>query len=265
MNYVIGKEIGSGGTSSVHEYYDNAVIKVYKPYVTDDVINNELYIVELLNKYPLNIPKYIGKVQIDGKKALIYERINGNVLAEPLLKGHYDKSLASQYAKMHYELHKNEIKELSSQYEFLKNRIIQMEDIFGDRTIHLLNLLDDIPSGNQLCHGDYQPYNIIQDVNRYVTIDWNGACSGNPILDVAWSYLTLNTPIIKQLFGDLVSDTFTSFNNDYLYYYCKLAGIEENMVIKCIPIVAARRLYDNYLNDNNNSRQELEWLHRLIV
>lgn len=45
---------------------------------------------------------------------------------------------------------------------------------------------------------------------------------------------------------------------------CKLAGIEENKILKYIPIVAARRLYDNYLHDNEHSRKEKEWLYGYI-
>lgn len=35
----------------------------------------------------------------------------------------------------------------------------------------------------------------------YVAIDWNGSCSGNPLLDVVWSYLTLNSPVIEAIYG----------------------------------------------------------------
>jgi len=106
--------------------------------------------------------------------------------------------------------------------------------------------------------------NIISDTKKYVVIDWNGACSGNPILDVAWSYMTLNSPIIKHMFGELIQEKFINLTNDYLFYYCKLAGIKKEQILKCLPIVATRRLYDNNLCDNDISRQEREWLINFI-
>ncbi|ABX41625.1 aminoglycoside phosphotransferase family protein [Lachnoclostridium phytofermentans] len=265
MEDMLGKLVGSGGTSNVYEWGNNEVIKIYKPRIEENTINNEMYIGQFLNKFSLNIPKCIGSIDYNGKKALIYERIYGNVMAEPLLKGVYDIELANKFAQMHYDIHKKTIEELPSQNEFLKKRILELKDTLGEKaTLSLLNLLDDIPNDFKLCHGDYQPLNIIGEANEYIVIDWNGACIGNPILDVAWSYMTLNSPVVEYLLGDLVSDLFSKFAKDYLSYYCKLSGIKQVSVLKCLPIVATRRLYDNNMNDNENSRIEREWLFSFI-
>jgi aminoglycoside phosphotransferase len=264
MESIIGKHVGSGGTSNVYEWGNSEIVKIYKPHVTDDVIHNEAYIGQLLNKFSLDIPRYIGSIDFNGKKALIYERINGKVMAELLLKGYYETELAYKFAQIHYDIHKKAIDELPSQYDFLKNRILKLRSILRDKTTSLISLLDNIPIDNKLCHGDYQPLNIIGDTNKYVVIDWNGACSGNPILDVAWSYMTLNSPIINHLLGELISEIFANFANDYLSCYCKLTGIHGEQILNCLPIVATRRLYDNNLYDNDNSRQEREWLFNFI-
>jgi hypothetical protein len=260
MENTLGKKVGSGGTSDVYEWGDTEVIKVYKPHVRDDVVDNEIFIGQLLNNLSLDIPKFCGVISYNGKKALLYERINGDIMAEPLLKGIYKEKLALKFAQMHFDIHKKELTELPSQYEFLKNRIIELTNILGDKTKSLLNLLDSIPSDSKLCHSDFQPLNIIGIADKYVVIDWNGACSGNPRLDVAWSYLTLNTPIIKPLLGERISEAFMKFAKDYLSHYCKLSGMNQENILVCLPIVAARRLYDNLLNDNENSRLEKEWL-----
>ncbi len=264
MEEMIGKQVGSGGTSNVYEWGNTEVVKIYKSHVGDDVINNEMFIGQLLNKFTLEIPKYIGSIDFNGKKALIYERINGEIMAEPLLNGNYKTELANKFAQMHYDIHKKEINELPSQYEFLKNRILELRSNLGDKTQFLLSLLDCIPIDNKLCHGDFQPLNIIGKADKYIVIDWNGACSGNPVLDVAWSYMTLNSPIIKPLLGEAISEVFVNFTKDYLSYYCKLSGIKQEHILKCLPIVATRRLYDNIMHDNENSRQEREWLLKFI-
>ena len=81
MESMIGKQVGSGGTSTVYEWGNSEVIKIYKSHITDEVIKNEEYIGEILNKFSLEIPKYKRTIEIHGKKALIYERVNGRVLA----------------------------------------------------------------------------------------------------------------------------------------------------------------------------------------
>lgn len=265
MEEMIGKLLGSGGTSNVYEWGNTKVVKIFKSHVSDDAIKNEMYIGQILSKFPLDMPKCIGSIDLKGKMALIYERINGEIMAEPLLKGIYKTELANKFAQMHYDIHREEINELPSQYEFLKNRIIELRSNLGDKsTQSLLSLLDSIPIDNRLCHGDFQPFNIIGKADKYIAIDWNDACSGNPILDVAWSYMTLNSPIIKRLLGESISEIFAHFTKDYLSYYCKLTGSKQEHIHRCLPIVASRRLYDNLMHDNENSRQENEWLYNFI-
>jgi aminoglycoside phosphotransferase (APT) family kinase protein len=264
MENMRGKLLGSGGTSNVYEWGKNEVIKIYKPHVSDGTIENEMYIGQLLNNFSLEIPRYIGSTNINGERALIYERINGTIMAEPLLGGGYNEELARIFAQMHFDIHKKSIDELPSQYDFLKNRIIELESILGDHTIALLSLLEDIPKDSRLCHGDYQPLNVIGEANQYIVIDWNGACSGNPVFDVAWTYMTLNSPVIKTLIGETSWDNFNRFKKDYISYYCEISGIKENDVLRCLPIVASRRLYDNSASENDISRQEKEWLINLI-
>lgn len=263
-NRMLGNEIGTGGTSTVYEWGETEVLKVYKPHVTDDVIQNEHYIGQLLNKLPLEIPRYFGSIELNGRRALIYERIEGKIFAEPFLQGRYKTELAYKFSQMHFDIHKKVTDKLPAQYIFLKNRIIELKNYLGDTASSLLNLLDSIPADNRLCHGDYQPFNIISNSNRSVVIDWNGACSGNPVFDVAWSYMTLNSPMIEQLLGKCVSDTFAYLGKDYLYYYCKLADMDEEQILTCLPIAAARRLYDNNLRTNDSAKNESEWLLELI-
>ncbi|MFT4146068.1 MAG: aminoglycoside phosphotransferase family protein [Mobilitalea sp.] len=264
MKDKMGKELGSGGTSNVYEWGEHEVIKIYKPHVTDDVIDNEIYIGQILNNHSLAIPKLSGSLSIDDKKAVIYERISGKIMAEPLLQGVYKTELANKFAQMHYDIHQKRISELPSQYDFLRNRIAELKSILGDKAELLLELLDSIPRGNILCHGDYQPLNIIGEGNEYRVIDWNGACSGNPILDVAWTYMTLSSPAIKHMLQEPIRELVFNFVKDYVTCYCKLSGIHQEDIFRCLPITAARRLYDNNQQDNEISRNEKEWLLNLI-
>ncbi len=264
MEDKMGNELGSGGTSNVYEWGENEVIKVYKPHVTDDVIDNELYIGQILNHHSLEIPRLIGSINMNDKKALIYERISGTIMAEPILQGEYKTELAYKFAQTHYDIHQKIIIELPSQYDFLKNRIVELKSILGDKTELLLKLLDRIPRGNMLCHGDYQPLNIIGEGNKYRVIDWNGACSGNPVLDVAWTYMTLSSPAIKHVLQEPLWELVFNFAQDYVTCYCMLSGIQQEDIFRCLPITAARRLYDNNQQDNEISRNERPWLLNLI-
>ena len=68
MEKILGKQVGSGGTSNVYEWGDTEVIKIYKPHIEDNVIDNEMHIGQLLNRFLLNIPKYMGSIDYYGKR-----------------------------------------------------------------------------------------------------------------------------------------------------------------------------------------------------
>jgi streptomycin 6-kinase len=264
MEDMIGKQIGSGGTSTVYEWGNNEVIKIFKSHVTDSTIDNEEYMVRILNNLSLDIPKYKRTIVIQGKKAIIYERVNGKALFESILEEQNTSDIVTRFTNLHYAIHNNNADDLPSQYDFLKRRIIELQSLLDVRASELIDILDSIPNDNKLCHGDYHPLNIIAAPDRYVVIDWNGACSGSPILDVAWSYMTLNSPAIRQVLGGTAADIITVFVKNYINEYCRLAGWEEAQILNCLPIVAARRLYDNNMCDTEVSRYERDWLYDII-
>ena len=46
-------------------------------------------------------------------------------------------------------------------------------------------MLEGLPDGNALCHGDLNVQNVIFSSKGPVVIDWDNACRGNPLADVA--------------------------------------------------------------------------------
>lgn len=264
MESMIGELIGSGGTSSVHEWGNSEVIKVFKPNVPIEVIKNEEYIGSILKNSSLCIPKYIRTIELNNRIALIYERANGKTLAEIMFQTTDQYDMAANFAKMHFEVHRCHIDELPSQHDMLKRRILRMRSFLGEDTEKMLDLLDSLPIENKLCHGDFHPLNILMDCDKYTILDWNGSCSGNPLSDVAWSYLTLKSPVIEQMYGQLISNMVAEFSNEYLNHYCQYANVDKNNILKCLPIVAIRRLDDNITCETDASKYENDWLKTII-
>lgn len=50
--------------------------------MSESAIHCEEHIDKLLNNLELDIPKYKDTIEIEGKKAIIYERVDGKVLGE---------------------------------------------------------------------------------------------------------------------------------------------------------------------------------------
>ena len=99
--------------------------------------------------------------------------------------------------------------------------------------------LKDMPRMYNLLHGDFYPTNIIKTKDSEpVVIDWSHAAIGNPIFDLANTYLLFILHDKKPL------------SNKYLDIYCGITGVNKNEILKIVPYVAASILYRYTLDVN---------------
>lgn len=103
------------------------------------------------------------------------------------------------------------------------------------------------------------------DCDKYVVLDWNGCCSGNPKLDVAWSCLTLNSPSIEVIYGKNMANITKEFSDQYLKYYCQYANVDKSEILEYLPLAAIRRLDDNLSCETDISKYENNWLMNVIT
>ena len=93
----------------------------------------------------------------------------------------------------------------------------------------LLTLLSSIERKTNLCHMDYHVMNVMVVKEKYYIIDWVNCGIGNPIFDVARTYLLLDYQSNKV-------------SQSYLLKYCKLSKIKKEEVLRVLPLLAALRL-----------------------
>ena len=108
------------------------------------------------------------------------------------------------------------------------NRKISEADLDATTRYDLHTRLEGMPKHNKLCHGDFNPSNVIitDDGTAYV-IDWSHATQGNASADVARTYL------LFWLNGDIDGA------NEYLDLFCEKTNTKKQYVQKWMPIVAA--------------------------
>ena len=176
----------------------------------------------------LNIPKIKAVTMIDGKWAIVSEYIKGKTL-DRLMAENPDKK--HEYMEKFVDL---QIKVQSCTCPLLPklkdkmSRKISQADLDATTRYDLHTRLEGMPKHNKLCHGDFNPGNIIiaDDGTPYI-LDWSHATQGNASADVARTYL------LFWLNGDIDGA------EEYLDLFCAKSGTDKQYVQKWMPIVAA--------------------------
>ncbi|MBQ3049657.1 MAG: phosphotransferase [Oscillospiraceae bacterium] len=205
-------------------------IKVFNAeYSKTDVLNEALNQARM-EEAGLNVPKVIEVTTIDGKWAIVSEYIRGKTLAQ-LMKEEPEKS--GEYIELLVELqmsiHRKSAPLLSRMKDKMSRKIAETE-LDATTRYDLHARLEAMPKHSKVCHGDFNPTNVIiaQDGAAYI-IDWSHATQGNAAADAAHTYLLL------QLKG------YPAEAELYLDTYCQKSDTEKQYVRRWIPIVAAAR------------------------
>ena len=203
-------------------------IKVFNEnYSKADVLNEALNHARI-EETALNVPKLFEVTTVDGKWAIVMEYIEGKTLEE-LMKENPEKM--DEYIEMMVDIQLSVHGQKSQLLTKLKdkmNRKISLTDLDATTRYELHTRLEGMPKHNKVCHGDFNPSNIIITENGLPYIlDWSHATQGNASADVARTYL------LFMLKGDFDGAEL------YLNLFCEKSGTAKKYVQKWMPIVAA--------------------------
>lgn len=203
-------------------------IKVFNEnYSKVDVLNEALNQARI-EETGLNIPKILEVTIIDGKWAIVSEYIKGKTLAQ-LMQENPDKEdeYLSQLVDLQITVQSKTCPGLNKLKDKMNYKISQAE-LDATTRYDLHTRLEGMPKHNKVCHGDFNPSNIIisQDGTPYI-IDWSHATQGNASADAARTYL------LFWLNGDIESA------DKYLNLFCQKSNTAKQYVQKWMPIVAA--------------------------
>ena len=203
-------------------------IKVFESEFSKGDVLNEALNQARVEETGLNIPKIKEVMTIDGKWAIVSEYIKGKTLAQlmeesPDKKNEYIEHLVDLQLKVH----SMKCPMLNKLRDKMRYKISQTT-LDATTRYDLDTRLNGMPIHNKLCHGDFNPSNIIiaDDGTEYI-IDWAHATQGNASADAARTYL------LFWLNGDI------SGANKYLELFCTKSNTAKQYVQKWMPIVAA--------------------------
>ena len=203
-------------------------IKVFnEDYSKADILNEALNQARI-EETGLNIPRILEVTTVDGKWAIVSEFIKGKTLAQLMQENPDDADkYMEQFVDLQLEMHRKTCPMLTKLKDKMNRKISQTElDATARYDLH--TRLESMPKHNKVCHGDFNPSNVIiaEDGTPYI-LDWSHATQGNASADAARTYL------LFCLNGD------TDSAKKYLDLFCKKSDTAKQYVQKWMPIVAA--------------------------
>ena len=228
-------------TKTIYRDGDKCIKVFNEDYSKADVLNEALNQARIEGT-GLNIPKVLEVTMIDGKWAIVSEYIKGKTLAQ-LIQQNPEKK--DEYLELFVDLQISVHAKTCAFLNKLKdkmNRKISDANIDATTRYDLHTRLEGMPKHNKVCHGDFNPSNIIiaENGTPYI-LDWSHVTQGNASADVARTYL------LFWLNGDIDGA------KKYLDLFCKKSNTAKQYVQKWMPIVAASQS----VNCNEKEREFL--------
>ena len=226
---------------------ENQIIKVFdRQYKKSDVLNearNEALVEESTD---LNIPSLVSVSDTAEGWCLVRDKVEGVTLAELMDKepeklGEY----MEKFVDLQLSVHSQNVPTIKRLRHKLMDQINSLKDIDATARYELATRLQSMPKHHKLCHGDFNPTNVIVDAEgRLWIIDWAHAAQGNASADAAMTYLLFALEDQKK--ADL-----------YMKLFCEKTDTARQYVNRWLPIVAAAQL-------TKKKEQEKDFLMRWI-
>ena len=224
-------EVARRGNKVVYDLGDK-IVKVFnetKP--VSDVFNEALNLARI-NECGIRSPKALEVAQVDeGGWALVTTKVPGVTLAEKMAAepARFYEYL-EQFVDLQIEIHSFRSPLLNRQRDKYTRMINQLDQLNASTRYDLLQRLDGMKIETNVCHGDFNPSNVIVgDDGKLYVCDWAHATQGAPAADAAMTYLLFALEDKQQA-------------DAYLELYCNRADEPIQIVRSYMSIVAASEL-----------------------
>lgn len=205
--------------------------KVYKTFDSSfskaDILNEALNMARV-EEIDIHIPKILGVEMNENESVIIMDYIDGRNLQDVMDENpdKEDKYL-ELFVDLQLAIHSQNAPMLNKLKDKM-NRKISSSDFDATTRYDLHTRLESMPKHDKVCHGDFNPSNIIitEDGTPYV-LDWSHVTRGNASADVARTYL-----LFKLKGKDELAEK-------YLNIFCQKSDTAKQYVQKWMPIVAA--------------------------
>ena len=223
--------IATTATKKVYRDGDKAIKVFNADFPKAEVLNEALITARVEETGGIDVPKVLKVGVFEGKWSITFDFIEGKTLQQ-LMDENPDK--LAEYMEQMVDLHLNILSKhcplLNKLKDKMSRQILEIDELSDITRYDMRTKLDSMPKHTKLCHGDFNPTNIVvREDGSMCVLDWVHATQGNASADVARTYLLFCLQDQKK--ADMYMDIF-----------CKKTGTAKKYVQTWLPIVAAAQL-----------------------
>jgi uncharacterized protein (TIGR02172 family) len=240
--------IAEGRTAEIYVWDDQHILKLYRDWCPPDWVDYEARIARAVHEAGIPSPATGEIVEVDGRRGLIYERLDGiSMLQELNARPWMLLKQARWLADLHVKINEQAITDLPSYKDRLHYDISHTKHLSDDLREKALAMLEALSGGQSLCHGDYHPGNVLITKNGPVVIDWMTASSGTPWMDVARTSLLLSigAKSAKNQVRPIIRLAVRLYHRTYLNRYQTHVADSGNELKRWLTVIAAARLVED--------------------
>jgi len=210
---------------------ENAVKLFSKKFPKSDILNEALN-QSRVEETGLPIPALKSVSVINGQWAITMEYVEGKTLAQIMQEDPDNiEKYMDEFIDLQLLVHSKKAPLLNKLKDKMNRKISSLTTIDATTRYELHTRLESMPKHDKVCHGDFNPSNIIIDSqgNPHI-IDWSHATQGNAAADAARTYL-----LFALHSGKKTADM-------YMNMFCKKTDTARQYIQQWLPIVAASQL-----------------------
>jgi len=229
-SYKLDKLLADRKSKKIYLDGDKVIKLMGEEYPAPDVLS-EAHNLAAVGETGLKVPRLVEVTKIDGKWAVVWEYVKGTTIAQLMEKNKdREQEYLERFVDIQLDMHSHHATRLPLLIEKMERKI-KVSGLDATVRYEILGRLASMPKHTKLCHGDFNPSNVvITDNDEAYIIDWSHATQGNASADAAHTYM------LFWLAGNL------DMGEEYLSLFCKKSDTAVQYVEKWLSIVASSQL-----------------------
>jgi aminoglycoside phosphotransferase (APT) family kinase protein len=256
--------IGQGQEAEIFEWDDGAVLRLLRSSIDPEQAEREAAAMRAAADAGVDVPIVFGTTTVDGRAGLIMGRVDGPDLItlmgrRPWVVPRAARIVGMAQARMHEVVAPPE---LMSVHESARCKIDRAPALPRELAAFALEVLETLPEGDRLCHGDLHPGNVLLGRAGSAVIDWVGAARGDPAADLARTRLLLEIGSVQEHMPALVRHLNAlgrgAFKRWYLRAYERERAVDTALVDRWEVVRAADRMNEDFPEERATLLEMLE-------